>query len=74
MPAAPGQFRVPEHAGAAGSDAVHAPHASQKRGTVLITGATGYVGGRLAPLLLERGWNVRALARNPAKLAGRPWA
>ncbi|HCG05867.1 MAG TPA: DUF2867 domain-containing protein, partial [Desulfovibrio sp.] len=38
------------------------------------TGATGYVGGRLAPLLLERGWNVRALARNPAKLAGRPWA
>lgn len=74
MPAAPGQFPVLEHAGAAGTGAVHAPHASQKRGTVLITGATGYVGGRLAPLLLERGWNVRALARNPAKLAGRPWA
>ncbi|WP_353119560.1 SDR family oxidoreductase [Nitratidesulfovibrio sp.] len=63
----------PEHAGAAGSGAAPAPHTTSKRGTVLITGATGYVGGRLAPLLLERGWHVRALARNPAKLAGRPW-
>lgn len=55
------------------ADAAH-PSPSRERGTVLVTGATGYVGGRLAPLLLERGWNVRALARNPAKLAGRPWA
>ncbi len=56
------------------TDTMPSPHTSPSRGTVLITGATGYVGGRLAPLLLERGWNVRALARNPAKLAGRPWA
>jgi uncharacterized protein YbjT (DUF2867 family) len=39
----------------------------------LVTGATGYIGGRLAPLLLDRGYAVRALARNPDKLAGVPW-
>ncbi len=42
--------------------------------TVLITGSTGYIGGRLAPLLLERGLKVRAMARTAAKLAARPWA
>ena len=39
----------------------------------LVTGATGYVGGRLVPRLLEAGWRVRVLARDPARLAGRPW-
>jgi len=41
---------------------------------VFIAGATGYVGGRLAPLLLSRGYAVRAGVRSPRKLAGRPWA
>lgn len=41
---------------------------------VLVLGATGYVGGRLVPRLLEAGVTVRAVARNPAKLACRPWA
>ena len=41
--------------------------------TVFLTGATGYVGGRLAPRLLERGYRVRCLARSPDKLRGRPW-
>jgi len=31
--------------------------------TILLTGATGYVGGRLLPLLLERGHSVRCLTR-----------
>ena len=41
---------------------------------IFVTGATGYIGGRLAPRLLERGYQVRCLARNRAKLLGRPWA
>ena len=34
---------------------------------VLLTGATGYVGGRLLPTLLERGHDVRALTRDPSR-------
>ncbi len=41
---------------------------------VLVTGSTGYVGGRLIPQLLESGYRVRALGRSVAKLKGRPWA
>jgi len=41
---------------------------------VLLTGATGYIGGRLVPRLLEAGHRVRCLAREPRKLDGRPWA
>jgi len=40
----------------------------------LVTGATGYIGGRLVPRLLERGHTVRVLVRDPARIAGRPWA
>jgi uncharacterized protein YbjT (DUF2867 family) len=40
---------------------------------VLVTGATGYVGGRLIPLLLARGHRVRVLVRDPDRLAGRSW-
>lgn len=35
--------------------------------TILVTGATGYVGGRLLPALLEHGHRVRALARRPER-------
>ena len=41
---------------------------------VLVTGATGYVGGRLIPDLLDKGYRVRAMARSLAKLGCRPWA
>ncbi len=42
-------------------------------GRVLVAGATGYVGGRLVPELLDRGVDVRCLARTPSKLDGQPW-
>ncbi len=41
--------------------------------TVAVTGATGYVGGRLVPALLEKGYRVRCLVREPRKLDARPW-
>ena len=41
---------------------------------VAVTGVTGYVGGRLVPELLDAGYRVRALARNPARLRDRPWS
>lgn len=41
---------------------------------VLVTGATGYVGGRLIPKLLDSGYRVRAMGRSTAKLECRPWA
>jgi len=40
---------------------------------ILIAGATGYVGSRLVPRLLEKGYRVRCLARNPDKLKNRSW-
>ncbi len=40
---------------------------------VLVTGASGYVGGRLVTVLLERGYRVRCLVRTPAKLLSAPW-
>lgn len=40
---------------------------------VLVTGATGYIGGRLVPRLLERGYRVRCLVRSVRKLESRPW-
>jgi uncharacterized protein YbjT (DUF2867 family) len=40
---------------------------------VLVTGATGYVGGRLVPRLLERGHAVRVLVRDPSRLSADRW-
>jgi uncharacterized protein YbjT (DUF2867 family) len=43
------------------------------RRIALVTGATGYIGGRLVPQLLAAGFAVRCLARNPGKLRDQPW-
>ncbi|MFJ8109459.1 SDR family oxidoreductase [Streptomyces sp. NPDC096132] len=40
----------------------------------LVTGATGYIGGRLVPELLAAGLRVRCLARSPDRLRDHPWA
>lgn len=40
---------------------------------IAVTGATGYIGGRLVPHLLAAGHEVVCLARSPAKLDDRPW-
>lgn len=41
---------------------------------VLVTGVTGYVGGRLVPRLLEAGYRVRVLVRGePQRLSSRSW-
>jgi uncharacterized protein YbjT (DUF2867 family) len=41
--------------------------------TCLVTGATGYIGGRLVPELLAAGHRVRVMTRSPERLADRPW-
>ena len=40
---------------------------------ILVTGATGYIASRLIPRLLEHGYTVRCLAREPRRLTGRRW-
>jgi uncharacterized protein YbjT (DUF2867 family) len=47
---------------------------ADERLTNFVTGTTGYIGGRLAPRLLERGYRVRCLVRSRAKLLSRGWA
>lgn len=41
--------------------------------TILVTGATGYIGGRLVPRLLKAGYSVKAMSRSYQKLQARPW-
>lgn len=41
---------------------------------ILVTGATGYIGGRLIPHLLRAGHEVRVLVRDASRISGRAWA
>ncbi|GAA3902867.1 SDR family oxidoreductase [Streptomyces gulbargensis] len=56
----------PGRAAAAGGDAARPL-------LCLVTGAGGYIGGRLVPELLDAGHRVRCLARTPANLRDHPW-
>lgn len=40
---------------------------------VLVTGATGYIGGRLTPRLVQEGHYVRVLVRDKSRVLGRSW-
>lgn len=40
---------------------------------ILVTGVTGYIGGRLVPRLIEAGYQVRCLVRDPARIQDRAW-
>ena len=40
---------------------------------ILVTGATGYVGGRLIPKLLDNNYRLRILVRNPERLKNKSW-
>ncbi|MET8472657.1 SDR family oxidoreductase [Streptomyces sp. NPDC006422] len=48
-------------------------NAEHDRRRCLVTGASGYIGGRLVPQLLAAGHRVRCLARTPQKLRDHPW-
>jgi uncharacterized protein YbjT (DUF2867 family) len=41
---------------------------ARNQSLILLTGATGYIGGRLLPLLERRGLRLRCLARHPERL------
>ena len=41
--------------------------------SILVTGATGYVGGRLVPSLLKSGYDLRVLVRDCSDVVGRNW-
>ncbi|MBW3621227.1 MAG: NAD(P)H-binding protein, partial [Actinobacteria bacterium] len=41
--------------------------------TILVTGATGFVGSALVPVLLDAGHDVRCLTRDPSGLDDAPW-
>jgi uncharacterized protein YbjT (DUF2867 family) len=49
------------------------PTTLHNRRPIFVTGASGYIGGRLVRRLLAAGHRVRCFARSPRKLASRPW-
>ncbi len=55
-------------------DSASKPESPNSTQTVLVLGASGYVGGRLIPELLDGGHRVRCVTRNPKTLVGRPWS
>jgi hypothetical protein len=50
------------------------PRPTTDRGTVLVAGSTGYVGGRLVPELLDAGYDVRVLTRSSRRASQYDWS
>jgi uncharacterized protein YbjT (DUF2867 family) len=55
-------------------DTLRAVERDGRMPSVLVLGATGYIGGRLVPRLLNAGYRVRVLARSAARVAAFDWA
>lgn len=55
------------------NDEAHGVPRRQESLHCLVTGASGYIGGRLVPELLDAGHRVRCLVRTPSKLRDHPW-
>jgi len=55
------------------ADALEGTVQMEQSELILVTGATGYIGGRLVPRLIEAGYRVRCLVRDAERLKGRPW-
>src|ERR1700760_4033052 len=49
-------------------------YSTMPNGPIAVTGATGYIGGRLVPRLLDAGYTVHCLVRSSRKLQDRPWS
>jgi len=52
---------------------VNPENSKKNQKPILVTGATGYVGGRLVPRLLESGYQVRCLVRDKSRFRGHEW-
>ena len=60
----------PHHSTSPGDEVIRQAHVPRR---VLVLGATGYIGGRLVPRLLQAGHEVRVGVRRPEKLEQVPW-
>ena len=61
---------MPDQSGAPRQSKARRSKAEQSKGSILLTGATGFIGQRIQNRLIEEGWHVRVLARSSSARAG----